>query len=102
MVVGVGALKELGAGHGEVKSMHTAAAARGQGVARAVLVHLLAVAAERGYARVSLETGSTDAFVPARTLYESVGFRRCEPFAQYTVNDFSVCMTLDLVAPGSA
>jgi putative acetyltransferase len=66
-----------------------------------MLAHLLAVAADRGYARVSLETGGTDAFVPARTLYESVGFRRCEPFAQYTVNDFSVCMTLDLVG-GSA
>jgi putative acetyltransferase len=73
--------------------MHTAAEARGQGVARAMLTHLVAVARERGYRRVSLETGATEAFQPARTLYESFGFVRCPPFAQYTDNEFSVCMT---------
>jgi putative acetyltransferase len=92
-LVGVGALSELDPAHGEVKSMHTAAEARGQGVARAMLTHLVAVARERGYRRVSLETGATEAFQPARTLYESFGFVRCPPFAQYTDNEFSVCMT---------
>ena len=58
-------------------------------------MHLLSVASSRGYDRVSLETGGTEAFVPARTLYESVGFVRCEPFGDYTVNEFSVCMTLE-------
>jgi len=93
-LLGVGALKQLDASHGEVKSMHTSAPARGQGIARAMLDHLLSMAWSRGYERVSLETGGTDAFAPARTLYESVGFVRCEPFADYTVNEFSVCMTL--------
>jgi putative acetyltransferase len=95
-LLGVGALKELDPEHGEVKSMHTRAVARGRGVARAVLGHLLGIARERGYRRVSLETGTTDAFAPARTLYASVGFVRCPPFAQYADNDFSVCMTLAL------
>jgi putative acetyltransferase len=95
-VLGVGALKELDSTQGEVKSMHTLAAARGQGVGRAMLEHLLGVAAERYYERVSLETGTMDGFGPARTLYASVGFVVCEPFAQYTVNPYSVCMTLDL------
>ena len=92
-LLGVGALSELDPTHGEVKSMHTAAEARGQGVARAMLTHLMAVARERGYQRVSLETGGTDAFQPALALYESCGFVRCPPFAQYTENEFSVCMT---------
>lgn len=94
-LLAVGALKELDASHGEVKSMHTSAPARGQGIARAMLGHLLSVASSRGYERVSLETGGTEAFGPARTLYESVGFVRCEPFGDYTVNEFSVCMTLE-------
>ena len=97
-VVGVGALKELDESHGEVKSMHTSAPARGQGVARAMLSHLLAVAAGRGYRRVSLETGDTDAFVPAHSLYRSFGFTPCAPFGEYTSNEFSVCMTLELGA----
>jgi|SRR3954467_10335005 len=92
-LLGVGALKELDTAHGELKSMHTAVEARGQGVARALLSHLLSLAASRGYDRVSLETGSTDAFVPARELYASFGFERCAPFASYTDNPFSVCMT---------
>ncbi len=95
-VVAVGALKELDESHGEVKSMHTSAAFRGQGVARAMLTHLLEVAASRGYQRVSLETGGTDGFVPARTLYRSFGFEPCAPFGEYTSNEFSVCMTLEL------
>jgi putative acetyltransferase len=103
-LLGVGALSELDPLHGEVKSMHTAAQARGQGVARAMLTHLLAVARMRGYQRVSLETGTTEAFLAARRLYESFGFVRCPPFAQYTDNEFSVCMTRVLdalpVSPG--
>ncbi len=96
LLVGVGALRQLTPAHGEVKSMHTRASARGRGVARAVLTHLLGLARERGYDRVSLETGGTDAFVPARTLYAGMGFVRCPPFGDYTDNEFSVCMTLVL------
>jgi putative acetyltransferase len=76
--------------------MHTAAAARRRGVGRAMVDHLVAVAAERGYRRVSLETGTMDEFLPARTMYADAGFEVCPPFAQYTVNPYSVCMTLVL------
>ena len=65
-LVGVGALKQLSADHGEVKSMHTAEAARGRGVGSALLRHIVAQARERGMTRVSLETGSWPYFVPAR------------------------------------
>jgi len=92
----VGAIKELDFRHGELKSMHTAEAARGQGIARMMLAHLLAVASERGYERVSLETGSHDVFAPARALYRSAGFIVCEPFANYRPSANSVFMTLAL------
>ena len=82
-VLGVGAIKELDGGHAELKSMHTAAEARGRGVGRAVLGHLLSVARSRGCRRVSLETGTTPGFAAARALYESTGFVPAEPFADY-------------------
>jgi putative acetyltransferase len=96
VLLGVGALKRLDADHAEIKSMHTASEARWQGVGRAVVDHLLAVAAARGHRRVSLETGATEAFVPARTLYAAVGFVPCAPFGAYTSNPYSTCMTLVL------
>jgi len=94
VLLGIAALKRLDESHAELKSMHTAAAARGQGVGRAVVDHLLAVAADRNYQRVSLETGTMDAFAPARSLYATAGFTPCEPFGQYTANPNSTCMTI--------
>jgi putative acetyltransferase len=95
-LLGCGALKELDAGHGEIKSMRTAMAHRGKGVGRAMLEHLIAEARRRSYVRLSLETGSMDAFVPARRLYESFGFHYCGPFADYTEDPNSVFMTRPL------
>jgi putative acetyltransferase len=92
-LVGCGALKELDGEHGEVKSMRTSIPHRGKGVARQVLAYLLEEAARRGYRRVSLETGSMEAFVPARRLYENFGFTYCEPFADYAEDPNSVFMT---------
>jgi len=91
---GVGALKKLDDDHVELKSMHTAEAARRQGVGRAMLQHLLGEARARGFRRVSLETGSMAAFIPARALYASAGFTVCEPFGEYTRSPNSACMTL--------
>jgi putative acetyltransferase len=95
-LLGVGALKQLDEHHGEVKSMHTAQAARGLGVGRTILQHLLAVARERGYGRLSLETGSMEAFAPARRLYATAGFTPCEPFGDYSRSRYSFYMTLSL------
>lgn len=95
-LLGVGALRELDQTHAEIKSMHTAAPARGRGVGKSMVEHLLKVASQRGYSRVSLETGSMEAFAPARALYASMGFEPCEPFGEYTDNPNSTCMTFRL------
>lgn len=95
-LLGCGALKEIDGGHGEIKSMHTAEAARGRGVARRLLSHIIEEAKRRDYKRLSLETGSPEAFAAARSLYEAFGFQSCGPFADYVFDPFSVYMTLDL------
>lgn len=95
-LLGVGALKELGAVHGEIKSMHTAEHARRGGVGAALLRHIIDVARERGYTRLSLETGTGAVFAPAQSLYAGAGFTVCEPFGDYTRNPHSLCMTLAL------
>jgi len=101
-LLGVAALKRLDRDHAEIKSMHTAHAARGQGVARALVDHLVAVARKRGYRRLSLETGSGPAFAAARSLYASAGFTPCEPFAGYGPSLNSAYMTLSLDGSGSS
>jgi putative acetyltransferase len=98
-LLAVGALKQLDGAHAEVKSMHTAQAARGRGIGRAMVDHLLAVARERGLRRVSLETGSMAEFAPARSLYTKAGFVPCGPFGEYEANETSAFMTLDLAPP---
>jgi putative acetyltransferase len=96
LLLGCGALKELDRDHGEVKSMRTPEALRRRGAGRALLAHIVAVARARGYARLSLETGSAAAFRPAQALYESFGFRPCGPFADYVEDPHSIFMTLRL------
>ena len=95
-LVGCGALKELTAPHGEIKSMHTRSSTRGAGLGRMMLEHILEVAKQRGYNRLSLETGSMDGFLPARRLYENYGFEACGPFGDYKVGPNSLFMTLEL------
>ena len=97
-LLGIGALKRLGRDHAEIKSMHTAEGARGRGVGRALLAHLLDVARGQGLRRVSLETGTTAAYGPARALYASAGFALCGPFAGYQPSEHNLFMTLTLGA----
>jgi putative acetyltransferase len=94
--VGFGALKMLEPGHGEVKSMRTAPAYLRQGVAAAVLDRIIATARERGYTRLSLETGSGPAFTAAHMLYRRHGFVECGPFGAYRPDPFSRFMSLAL------
>lgn len=96
VLLGCGALKELSPSHGEVKSMRTPKLLRRKGAGRAVLAHIISVAAERGYRRLSLETGSIDAFVPAQKLYDSFGFSLCGPFGSYVEDPHSVFMSREL------
>ncbi|MFC3802502.1 GNAT family N-acetyltransferase [Cohnella sp. GCM10012308] len=95
-LMGCGALKDLGGGHGELKSMRTAAAHLRKGVAAGILAHIVAEARRRGFERLSLETGSPDSFIPARKLYERFGFAYCGPFADYREDPYSVYMTMTL------
>ncbi|HEY9244130.1 MAG TPA: GNAT family N-acetyltransferase [Streptosporangiaceae bacterium] len=93
-LLAVGALHQLDAAHGELKSMHTAEAARGRGIGRAMAVHLIGLARDRGLRRVSLETGTMAAFAPARALYASLGFTPCGPFGGYQPSPDNTFMTL--------
>jgi putative acetyltransferase len=95
-LVAMGALKQLSTDHGEVKSMHTAPAARRKGVGSAMLQHIIAFARSRGISRLSLETGSWEYFRPAVALYRSHGFVEYQPFADYVEDPNSIFMTLDL------
>lgn len=91
-----GAIKQLDPDHGELKSMRADPAYRGKGAGKAVLRHLINVAGQRGYRRLSLETGKPEQFQPARRLYESHDFVPCPPFGDYVEDAFSMCMTLEL------
>lgn len=95
-LMGCGAIKQLDPTHGEIKSMRTSSRHRRKGVAAAMLQHIVEEAQRRGYRRLSLETGSPAAFVPARELYARFGFRPCGPFADYADDPYSVFMTREL------
>jgi putative acetyltransferase len=95
-LLGCGALKELDPFHGEIKSMRTTLIHQRKGVARKILTHIIEEARKRSYVRLSLETGSMQAFEPAQRLYASFGFTYCAPFADYTEDPNSVFMTLTL------
>jgi putative acetyltransferase len=95
-LLAVGAIKLLNDSHGELKSMHTAAAARRQGIGRAMVDHLVSLARERGLTRVSLETGSTPEFAAARALYARAGFSETGPFGDYRESPNSTFMTMEL------
>lgn len=95
-LTGCGAVKELDKTHGEIKSMHTARLFRRRGVSAALLYHMIKVAGERGYKRLSLETHPGEDYKPARKLYERFGFEYCEPFGDYEEHDYSVFMTKEI------
>jgi len=95
-LLGCGALKELDSEHAEIKSMRTSSRHLKKGVASHLLNHILEEAKRRGYRRLSLETGSMEAFEPARRLYANFGFTYCGPFADYVEDPYSVFMTREL------
>ncbi len=96
LLIGCGALKELDSQHAEIKSMRTASSHLRKGVASHLLDCILTEARRRKYQRVSLETGSFDAFTPARNLYTKFGFTYCEPFSDYIQDKNTVFMTIEL------
>lgn len=92
----VGALREIGAGRGELKSMRATPEYRGRGAGEAILLHLVAEARRRGYGWLGLETGRPAAYLPAQSLYRKHGFTECEDFGDYIGDDFSMCMSRSL------
>ncbi len=96
-VVGMGGLKELDPAWGEIKSMRTHPDHLRQGIAAAILQTLIGEARRRGYRRLSLETGVSDEFDPALSLYRRHGFRNGGQFAEYTPNAYCQFLHMDLV-----
>ena len=95
-LLGCGALLELDNQQGEIKSMRTATPHQRKGVAASLMRHILEEARRRSYRRLSLETGSMEAFAPAHALYARFGFESCGPFADYVEDPYSVFMTREL------
>ncbi len=95
-LLGCGALKQLDEQHGEIKSMRTARAHLRRGVAARLLAHILDEARRRSYRRLSLETGSAEAFRPAHEMYSRFGFIACGPFGDYAEDPYSIFMTREL------
>tara|TARA_R110002020_G_scaffold83397_2_gene207346 strand:+ start:258049 stop:258504 length:456 start_codon:yes stop_codon:yes gene_type:complete len=95
-LLAMGALKALGDGTGEIKSMRTYEAHLRKGVAARLLAHIIGEAKARDYRRLSLETGSGAAFDPALTLYRRNGFVEGEAFGDYEKSDFNQFFHLDL------
>jgi putative acetyltransferase len=95
-LAGCGAVKQLSPTHGEIKSMRTHAEHLRKGAGAQMLEHIIRTAKSRGYERLSLETGSGDAFDAAHGLYLRYGFEYCPPFGDYVEDPFSRFMTLKL------
>jgi putative acetyltransferase len=89
----MGAIKAIDATHAEIKSMHVLSEARGRGLSKRMLDHLVAAALADGFSRLSLETGIQSTFIAARGLYERAGFATCGPFGGYVMDPNSVYMT---------
>lgn len=92
-LVGVGAMRVMDADHAELKSMHTLAKSRGHGVGKAMVAQIEDFAKAQGIKRISLETGTGEAFKPARLLYTSLGYEECEAFGEYVLSEDNTCMT---------
>lgn len=92
-LIGVGAMRKLDVVHAELKSMHTLAKSRGLGVGKAIVAHIEDFARSSGIERISLETGTNEAFKPARELYKTLGYKSCEAFGDYVLSEDNMCMT---------
>ncbi len=92
-LVGVGAMRRLDTEHAELKSMHILAKSRGLGVGKAIVAHIEEFARRSGIERMSLETGTNEAFRPARELYKSLGYQSCDAFGDYVLSEDNMCMT---------
>ena len=94
--IGIAALKALGDGSGELKSMRTHPDFLRRGVGATLLEHVIDQARRRGFNRLSLETGCGPAFDAALALYRKRGFQDGEAFADYEKSEFNQFLHLRL------
>ena len=92
-LVACGALKEQSKEEGEIKSMRTSKEYLRKGVAGKILSKIIEEAIFRNYIRLSLETGTNEAFIPAVSLYKKFGFEECGPFGGYKLDPYSKFLT---------
>ncbi|MCA0902508.1 GNAT family N-acetyltransferase [Qipengyuania aquimaris] len=97
-LIAIGALKRVGGGTAELKSMRTLPAHLGKGAAKALLVALIKLSREEGLSRLSLETGTSEEFMPAIALYSKHGFAKGDAFSEYVNGPHNQCYHLDLTA----
>lgn len=95
-IAGIGALKALGDGSGEIKSMRTHPDHLRKGVGAAILARIIEDARAQGLTRLSLETGSGAAFEPALAMYRQRGFQPGGAFGDYQASAFNPFMHLNL------
>ena len=95
-LVVIGAVRDLGHGTGEIKSMRVDQDSAGHGYGEAMLLYIIAEAHKRGLTKLSLETGSGPAFAAAIGLYRKHGFVEGPEFADYVKSEFSTFMHRNL------
>jgi|EBPBio282013_DNA_FD.fasta_scaffold01504_12 GNAT superfamily N-acetyltransferase len=78
---------------GELKRLYIVPSRRGEGLSKRLVSECVAMAPELGYRTLWLETGTLQPVAVA--LYESLGWRRIEPYGPYA-DEHSVCFALDL------
>ncbi|EBA13547.1 GNAT family N-acetyltransferase [Roseobacter sp. CCS2] len=88
-VLGTGALM-IKSAYGEVKSMFVSEAARGKGIAAALLRQIEDTAREEGVTILKLETGNL--LHAAHRLYARHGFTTCDVFGDYVTGKSSIFM----------
>lgn len=96
--VGIGCLKELGEGIGEIKRMFVSDAYRGRGIGKAILDQLIADARSKGYLKIRLDSPKVS--ITSHGLYQSRGFCYIELYAgseaAESIPDLAVYMELVL------
>ncbi len=85
-IAGVGCMKRLETGVGEVQRMYVLPTYRGKGIGRAIINRLIEDARSIGYRQLRLE--SLKFLEAAHSLYRSVGFLEIDPYADNSMQSY--------------
>lgn len=92
--VGCGGMRRVDDSTAEIKRMYVRPESRNTGVARKILAALEGWAAQHGYTRIILESGTAQP--DACALYESSGYERIEPYGVWKDSSESICYSKTL------